>query len=727
MAAPPNQVIPAGIPAGTAAESLVPAAAAAEPARIVHFGTGGGSGATRVLLDVAAAQLRAGYDVRVFLRRKSKPLPASFDGVLGALAGRVVWIPNLWPKFRLVARIRAECEKFRPKIFFAHGFSEHLWGRLAALRARVPFIIHVEHNLEKYSPLRRWLARKLAAKTTATVCVSESVAERVRAIGVAAADTRVVPNGADISRFATPPVPPPEAREADIVMAARFARQKDHATLVRAFKILTDGGWRGKLFLAGGGKNSALQRCRRLVRELDLEDSGQIVFMGAVADLPALLRRCRFAVLSSHYEGLPLALVEYLAAGCVCLGSNVAGVRDVLKHDVNGLLFTAGDAAQLASQLQALLVDTEKCSALAAAGAAIARDFFSTDRMFAQYNALCAEILSARTPPVRNAPAAAPQSGGAPIVIFLSFGENYVEHARATILSVLKNAAAGARFQFHILHTNLSENARVTLCELQRQFSVEINFTPVDSSKFESLKLTLPHISIETWYRFLIPFHAAAVGRAIYLDCDLVVRGDISELWNTDLDGNYLAAVEDAARPEKGFKNYASLFPNHRYFNAGVLLLDCAKIRTGFTLGDFFEIARKHEGDFKFQGQDVLNFAFQGGVFYLPFKWNVTVLFFKPPRKLAPAVAAKMEEVVAARENPAVVHFVGKRKPWLLPSGPGASPYAGEYFKYARAGAPPAESFLTGAKNFLAYLLHKPLFFLDPLHWAMRRVRKRMG
>ncbi|MDR0535285.1 MAG: glycosyltransferase [Puniceicoccales bacterium] len=716
-------------------------AAPAAVSRIVHFGTGGGSGATRVLLDVAAGQLRSGHDVRVFLRRKRKPLPASFDDVLGALGKRVIWIENLWPKFRLVARIRRELEGFRPDIFFAHGFSDHLWGRLAALSAGVPKIIHVEHNIEKYTPLRRWLAQRLARRTTATVCVSESVARRVKTIGIAAADTRVIPNGTDVERFAAPPVSPPSERPPDIVMAARFCRQKDHATLIRAAGILIAGGWKGKLFLAGGGKKSALAKCRRLVQKLRLASAtgndgasaapdgadAQILFPGP-ADMPPLFRRCRFAVLSTHYEGLPLALVEALAAGCACLGSDVPGVRDVLAHDANGLLFPPGDAKKLAAQLQSLLNDPRKCDALAAAGAKSARENFSTERMVADYNTLGGELLQgAEASPLEDVGQdATPPSPGEPIPIFLSFDENYAEHASATILSILKNAGAGARFCFQILHTNLQEATRQSLRDFEKHFPAEFHFTAVDAEKFASLRLTLSHISKETWFRLLIPFHSGAGRRAIYLDCDLIVRGDICELWNTNIGENHIGAVEDLIRPEKSIKNHAELFPKHRYFNAGVLLLNCEKIREHFTLETLLEIAKTHADDFKFQDQDVLNFAFQGRVFYLPFKWNVTEFFFNSPHRLPPTPAAAMKEIVSARENPAIAHFVGKRKPWKNPTGAGASPYASLYFQYAKNASPESYDNLASLRDTFTYFLRRPLFFLKQKHRAMRRVRKLM-
>src|SRR5256885_10652492 len=84
-------------------------------------------------------------------------------------------------------------------------------------------------------------------------------------------------------------------------MAARFARQKDHATLLRALVVLRQRGLTPTLTLAGGGKARAQQAAQRLSAELGLQD--QVQFIGMCNDVPGLLRAHRVCVLSTHYEG----------------------------------------------------------------------------------------------------------------------------------------------------------------------------------------------------------------------------------------------------------------------------------------------------------------------------------------------------------------------------------------------------------------------------------------
>ena len=84
--------------------------------------------------------------------------------------------------------------------------------------------------------------------------------------------------------------------------------------------------------------------------------TGRVDFLGRVDPVP-LFHRCRAAVLSTHYEGLPLVLIEYMAAGCAAIGSMAPGVTDIITDNQNGWTFPAGDDAALARVLQRVLAD----------------------------------------------------------------------------------------------------------------------------------------------------------------------------------------------------------------------------------------------------------------------------------------------------------------------------------------------------------------------------------
>jgi glycosyltransferase involved in cell wall biosynthesis len=359
--------------------------------RVIHFVTGGGSGATKVALELACGHLRTGrYEPLLVLRRKKVPLPATMQAQIDATGLRTVWVESGW-KGRTLRQLAAVIADFQPQVFAAHGNSEHIWGRQAAFAAGIPAVLHVEMNCERYPFWRRWAAQRLAPRTSATVCVSHGVADHVRQLGLAGPRLEVIHNGVDAARYSVG-APPFATRSQDIVMVARFARQKDQPTLIRAARRLVDAGWTGQLLLGGDGKDSHRRACERLAAKLGI--SNRVEFLGRVTNAAALYHRCRVAVLSTHYEGLPLVLVDYMAAGCAAVGSEAPGVNDIIEPGVNGWRFPGGDDAALARALQEALAGGPAVEAIVARGQADAPGRFSLARMLERYEALFADLLA---------------------------------------------------------------------------------------------------------------------------------------------------------------------------------------------------------------------------------------------------------------------------------------------------------------------------------------------
>lgn len=366
-----------------------------EKPRVIHFVTGGGSGATKVALDVACGHLRSGnFEPLLVMRRKKAALPATMQKQIEATGLRTAWVDD-WPKWTTRRQLGALIADFRPQVFAAHGFSEHIWGRQAAFAAGVPVVIHIEQNCERYAFWRLWAARPLTARTTATVCVSQGVADHIRPKGLVSPRLEIIHNGGDPSRYAAG-APPFASRGQDIVMVARFARQKDQPTLIRAAKRLADTGWTGRLLLGGDGKASHRRACERLVRSLGL--AGRVDFLGRVSDAAPLYHRCRAAVLSTHYEGLPLVLIDYMTAGCAAIASHAPGVPDIIQPGKTGWLFPTGDDAALAGILRQVLAGGPAVEAVAARGQAEVPGLFSVQRMINRYESLFAELLKAPQP-----------------------------------------------------------------------------------------------------------------------------------------------------------------------------------------------------------------------------------------------------------------------------------------------------------------------------------------
>lgn len=357
------------------------------PLKVLHFVTGGFSGATQVAVDLClAARHDPHVQTLLVLRRKRNTAPARVQQLRDQ--GLQVQVVSNWLHLLTVWELRKIIRAWQPDVVFAHGFSDHIWGRRAAVAEGVPRIYHVEHNShERYTPRRLRQALALQPYTQASIGVSEGVRTALVERGFAPERCLAIPNGIALERFPAQLLPQRwEQREAAILMASRFARQKDHATLIQALALLRQRGLTPVLYLAGAGSARLRAKAEALVQQLDLQ--AQVRFLGNVADVPQRLASIQVFVLSTHWEGMPLALVEAMAAGCACVGSEVLGVREVVAHERTGLLVPHADASALADALQRLLQHPALAQSLGQAARSHALENFGRDHMWQRYRAL---------------------------------------------------------------------------------------------------------------------------------------------------------------------------------------------------------------------------------------------------------------------------------------------------------------------------------------------------
>lgn len=359
--------------------------------RVLHFVTGGFSGgATQVAIQlVRSAQHSDRIEPLLVLRRKRRT-PTVRIGELEQTGIPLRLVPG-WSHLATMLALVKVCREFQPDVLVAHGFSEHLWGRYAGLLARVPHLVHVEHNTrERYTRWRLAQTRWLAQRTDRIVGCSQGVREALLALGMPADRTIAIPNGIRLAPFAAAAAHPFAQRTPGIVMVARFSKQKDHATLLHALALLRQRGLQVPLQLAGGGKALHRKPLERLAAQLGIDQ--QVQFLGVVRDVPQRLLQHQVCVLSTHYEGMPLALLEGMAAGCAVIGTAVPGVREVLDHGVDGLLVPEGDAVALADALERVLRDPQAAASMAARARKAALERHSLELMNQRYEALFLDL-----------------------------------------------------------------------------------------------------------------------------------------------------------------------------------------------------------------------------------------------------------------------------------------------------------------------------------------------
>lgn len=357
---------------------------------MVHFVTGGFSGATQVAVDLClAANAGQAMSVKLVLRKKRSTAALKIKALQDQ--GIDVEVVPGWSHLATILALKRICEQWQPDVLVAHGFSEHIWGRMAGLWAKVPSLVHVEHNSrERYTAWRLKLSQWLANKTDALVGVSEGVKSRLLELGFPKEKCMAISNGVDWSKFESVPRLEWDKRLPQVIMASRFAKQKDQPTLIQAMRILKAQQVQTKLSLAGLGKTRLLQQSQKVSAELGLTE--QIEFLGHAANMPELLAKHQIFVLSTHYEGMPLALIEAMASGCACIGTDVVGVREVIEHGVTGLLVPENNAQAIADAIAMLLNNPEKAENLGTAARAAVQQHFTLQVMNENYTRLLLQL-----------------------------------------------------------------------------------------------------------------------------------------------------------------------------------------------------------------------------------------------------------------------------------------------------------------------------------------------
>jgi glycosyltransferase involved in cell wall biosynthesis len=283
---------------------------------------------------------------------------------------------SLWRDPLGLLELVALMRRLRPHIVHANSAKAGVLARLAAAVARVPIRIYTVHGWAFLAhdgvaaAAYRWAERAVRPLTTVAVCVAESEKRAGIAAGVCDPNTTVViPNGVDLAATAPAEGPNEPPR---IVWVGRLQAPKDPLTLVSALGRLE------RPFEADFVGDGPFRR----TVELELERLGlgaSVRVLGDRRDVGSLLARSDVFVLASRSEGLPLSILEAMAAGLPVVASRVGGVPELVVDGETGLLVPAGDPELLAAAVGRLLDDATLRRRLGEAGRARVRERFDLD------------------------------------------------------------------------------------------------------------------------------------------------------------------------------------------------------------------------------------------------------------------------------------------------------------------------------------------------------------
>lgn len=224
----------------------------------------------------------------------------------------------------------------------------------------LPFVLTV-HGSDVFQaprlPLVGWLTRQTLQHSRHVIAVSRSLAEATAALGLPRERVEVIPDGIDLERFQ----PGPPEREPVILFVGSLIERKGVHHLLRALPSVFERFPESRAVIAGDGpQRAALEAAARALGIAD-----RVAFVGAQsqAQIGAWMRRARLFVLPSLEEALGIVLLEALASGTPCVGSNVGGIPEIVAPDV-GRVVPPEDPAALAGAINDLLGDADTWQAM---------------------------------------------------------------------------------------------------------------------------------------------------------------------------------------------------------------------------------------------------------------------------------------------------------------------------------------------------------------------------
>lgn len=286
-----------------------------------------------------------------------------------------------------VSRIRDLVRKFDISVLHTHGYKADLYGYAAARGAAVA-LISTCHNwtndtraLRLYASLDRWVLRRFPL----VAAVSPAVGDALRRAGVPAGSVRIVGNGIDVDRFrvAAGELRAELAQEGGPVvgMAGRLVPSKGFDDVIAvASKVLACVPGASFAVLGDGPHRASLEA---LASQAGV--AGAVVFLGRRGDAERFYASIDIFVLPSYNEGMPMTVLEAMAAGKPVIATRTGSIPDVVRHGETGLLYAPGDRESLAGSLLCLAGDQELARRMGTRGQEVAAREHSAAAMAQQY------------------------------------------------------------------------------------------------------------------------------------------------------------------------------------------------------------------------------------------------------------------------------------------------------------------------------------------------------
>lgn len=258
------------------------------------------------------------------------------------------------------------------------------------------------------------------------------------------------------------------------------------------------------------------------------------------------------------------------------------------------------------------------------------------------------------------------------IPVVFGIDENYFYPCVVSMTSLLENANENTFYNIYVIHSKEFSNPyKLKIFSLKENYkNCDIKFCEV-KNEFDTYK-NEGYFTKAIFHRLEIP-GLVNEDKCIYLDSDTIINEDLSELFNFDINNYYVAGIRDGTDSHRFYREYLKkigMSTVGNYINSGVILWNLKKVREDNLQQLFYQFVEKHVIEKcigLYPDQDCINVVCDGKILNLPIRFNtMAAAFLINTYEENPKLKnfCQKSEWELAKVNPAIVHYLGGRKPW---------------------------------------------------------------
>lgn len=402
--------------------------------------------------------------------------------------------------------------------------------------------------------------------------------------------------------------------------------------------------------LGGSGADDFLEKLKNVLTTKDFQKyKNRILKIGYVADedLASLYCGAEWFTFTSKYEGFGLPVLEAMACGCPVITSNNSSLPEVVGDA--GIMIDYSNKQQHIEAYKKYYFSETLCKKNSQKGLERAKLFTWEKAVSSILDVVMLRLME--------------NIKFVPVVMFTD--NNYVIPTIVTITSLIENKNVNTEYGIYVLGNNLSQESLSLLNSISGVKAEN------HKSRFSQFEGTHQHVSSTDLFKFDLPETFPQYNKILYMDVDMIVQGDLSSLYATELDDNYVAAVKDMRGMVSGHHHTRNNLTS--YFNAGMMLLNLQKMRNKNISNKLIDY-KLHKDQGLFMSQDALNCTFGTKVKYLSPTYNYMGpnLVFYTPKEIMKFYGIDQNTYDKIVTNALIVHLTDKKKPWKTISAWGA-------------------------------------------------------